>query len=169
MPPARVLLATDLSAVAAGVLRRGLEVALPAGGPRPDVEVLFVHTIGSETSTHFTREQMHRFAEEELWRVARAALPDGPTVRCNVRQGYAAEEIVAEAESWKPDLLVLGTHGASGLERAILGSVAANVVHDALCSVLVVPSAAAVEEERPSDADWVYVPDAEPVGVSGHQ
>ena len=160
MPPARVLLATDLSPTAAGVLRRGLEVALPGDGARPDVEVLFVHTVGSETSVHFTREQMHRFAEEELWRVARAALPDGPLVRCNVRQGYVAEEILAEAESWKPDLLVVGTHGASGLERALLGSVAAQLVRDAPGSVLVVPLAAAAEE-RGTGADWVFVPDAE--------
>lgn len=166
MPPARVLLATDLSPTAVGVLRRGLEVALPGDGARPDVEVLFVHTVGSETSIHFTPEQMHRLAEEELWRVAQAALPDGPTVRCNVRQGYVAEEILAEVESWKPDLLVVGTHGASGLERALLGSVAAQVVHDAPCSVLVVPSAAAAEEERPASADWAYVADDEPVAAS---
>ncbi|HEX5760604.1 MAG TPA: universal stress protein [Thermoanaerobaculia bacterium] len=158
MPPVRVLLATDLSATAVGVLRRGLEVALPAEGARADVEVLFVHTVSSETSIHFTREQMHRFAEEELWRVARTALPDGPLVRCNVRQGYVAEEIIAEAESCKPDLLVVGTHGASGLERALLGSVAAQVVRDAPGSVLVVPPAAAAEECG-TGADWIFVPD----------
>lgn len=170
MPPARVLVATDLSAAAAGVLRRGLDIAAPAGRARPAVEVLFVRTVGSETSLHFSPEQMHRFADDELRRVVAEALPgDGPLPRCVLRKGDPSGEIVAEAESWKPDLLVLGTHGASGLERAILGSVAAHVVHDAPCSVLVVPSDAAAEEERPADADWVYVPDAEPAGVSGHQ
>jgi nucleotide-binding universal stress UspA family protein len=164
VPPARVLVATDLSSAAGGVLRRGLEVALPAGGKRPDIEVLFVHTVASDTSLHFTREQMRRFADEELESVARAALPDGPLVRCNVRQGAAAEEVLAEAESWKPDLLVVGTHGGSRLERALLGSVAARVVHEAACSVLVVPPAA-LAEERTAGADWTWVPDAEPARV----
>lgn len=166
MPPARVLVAIDLTAAAAGVLRRGLDIAAPASLPRPAVEVLFVRTVGSETSLHFSPEQMHRFADEELHRVVAEALPGGgPLPRCVLRKGDPSGEIVAEAESWKPDLLVLGTHGASGLERAILGSVAANVVHDALCSVLVVPSAAAVEEDRPADADWAYVADDEPVAA----
>ncbi|HEX9671108.1 MAG TPA: universal stress protein [Thermoanaerobaculia bacterium] len=166
MPPARILVATDLSAAAGGVLRRGLDLAAPAGGTRPAVQVLFVRTVGSETSLHFSPEQMHRFADEELRRVVAEALPGGPPARCVLRKGDPSGEILAEAESWKPDLLVVGTHGASGLERAILGSVAAHVVHDALCSVLVVPSAAAAAEERPADADWAYVADDEPDEVS---
>jgi nucleotide-binding universal stress UspA family protein len=35
---------------------------------------------------------------------------------------YAADEIVAAAENWRADLIVLGTHGRRGLERLLMGS-----------------------------------------------
>jgi nucleotide-binding universal stress UspA family protein len=50
------------------------------------------------------------------------------------------------------DLAVLGTHGRSGFDRFLVGSVAATVVRQARCSVLVVPPAAARQVVRHHDA-----------------
>ena len=58
--------------------------------------------------------------------------------------GRAAAEIVARAGKTGADMIVMGTHGRSGLEHAILGSVAERVVHHATCPVLVVPARGAV-------------------------
>jgi nucleotide-binding universal stress UspA family protein len=54
------------------------------------------------------------------------------------RDGDAATEIIAAARTFQADLVVLGTHGRTGLTRLLLGSVARNVLHHAPCSVLVV-------------------------------
>jgi nucleotide-binding universal stress UspA family protein len=54
------------------------------------------------------------------------------------RDGDAATEILAAANASNADLIVIGTHGRTGLTRLVLGSVARNVLHHAACSVLIV-------------------------------
>jgi nucleotide-binding universal stress UspA family protein len=54
------------------------------------------------------------------------------------REGDAATEILAWAATTKTDLIVMGTHGRTGLARLVIGSVARNVLQHATCSVLVV-------------------------------
>lgn len=59
------------------------------------------------------------------------------------RAGDPARVIVDEAVARHADLVVVGTHGRSGVARFLLGSVAERVVHLAPCPVLTVPSGAA--------------------------
>ncbi|HYD43279.1 MAG TPA: universal stress protein [Anaeromyxobacter sp.] len=60
------------------------------------------------------------------------------TVNAETVVGEPAAEIVAWARERKTDLLVLGTHGRTGLEHALMGSVAEKVVRRARCPVLTV-------------------------------
>jgi nucleotide-binding universal stress UspA family protein len=53
-------------------------------------------------------------------------------------EGDPAEEIVRYGRDAGADLIVMGTHGRTGLERLLLGSVAEKVLRDASCSVLVI-------------------------------
>ena len=53
-------------------------------------------------------------------------------------QGDPAEEILQLAQSEKADLIVLGTHGRTGLMRVLMGSVAERVLREATCPVLAV-------------------------------
>ncbi|HUK63720.1 MAG TPA: universal stress protein, partial [Dongiaceae bacterium] len=70
--------------------------------------------------------------------------------------GSAAREIVAYATGQAIDLIVIGTHGRTGVSRVLLGSVAEAVVRRAACRVLTVPlhlgaaatSVASPEQER---------------------
>jgi nucleotide-binding universal stress UspA family protein len=55
-----------------------------------------------------------------------------------IRTGDARSVIVDEARKWSADLIVMGSHGYSGLKRLLLGSVAAYVVSHAPCSIEVV-------------------------------
>lgn len=55
-----------------------------------------------------------------------------------VRIGEAGEEILAAATDIKADLVVIGTHGRSGLKHLLLGSVAEEVMRHAPCPVLTV-------------------------------
>jgi hypothetical protein len=59
-------------------------------------------------------------------------------VRHVLLSGDPAEEIVRYGRDTGMDLIVMGTHGRTGLERLLLGSVAEKVLRDAACSVLVV-------------------------------
>ena len=54
-----------------------------------------------------------------------------------VERGSAYAEIVRRADSWHADFVVVGSHGRTGLARAVLGSVAERVALHAHCSVLV--------------------------------
>ena len=63
----------------------------------------------------------------------------GITIEAVVRQGNTAGEILEQATSMKADLLVIGTHGRSGFERLLLGSVAEKVLRKANCPVMTVP------------------------------
>jgi len=62
----------------------------------------------------------------------------GVPARWAVRTSVPYKEIVAEAESARPDLIVMGTQGRGGLDRALLGSVAEKVIRLTPCPVLTV-------------------------------
>jgi nucleotide-binding universal stress UspA family protein len=70
---------------------------------------------------------------------AQAESAPGLTIEAVVREGNTAAEILEQAASMKADLLVIGTHGRSGFERLVLGSVAERVLRKANCPVLTVP------------------------------
>jgi nucleotide-binding universal stress UspA family protein len=70
---------------------------------------------------------------------ASAESAPGVTIDAVLREGNAAWEIVEQATNMKADLLVIGTHGRSGFERLLLGSVAEKVLRKASCPVMTVP------------------------------
>ena len=81
-----------------------------------------------------TRRERDQLAREMTAELQAARL----VVETDHREGDAATGILAAASSSNADLIVMGTHGRTGLARLILGSVARNVLHHASCSVLVV-------------------------------
>jgi nucleotide-binding universal stress UspA family protein len=64
----------------------------------------------------------------------------GFTADASFRLGDARVEILRAAEEWKADLIILGSHGRTGISRWLLGSVAEHVVRHASCSVEVARS-----------------------------
>ncbi len=78
------------------------------------------------------------WAEKTLEQWAAAARAEGLAVRALVRAGVPHREILAVAGEAGIDLIVIGTHGRGGLERALIGSVADRVVRLAACPVLTV-------------------------------
>ena len=63
----------------------------------------------------------------------------GVSIEGDVVEGHAATEIVERAKALPGDLVILGTHGRSGFERLLLGSVTERVLRKAPCPVLSVP------------------------------
>jgi nucleotide-binding universal stress UspA family protein len=76
----------------------------------------------------------------------------GLTVESRVRYGKPAERIVEEAVEFRPDLLLISTHGRSGVSRWRLGSVADKVVRTATCNTLLIGPQAG-EESKWLEAD----------------
>jgi nucleotide-binding universal stress UspA family protein len=73
--------------------------------------------------------------EREAERIA------GREVRTLLTSGSPASEVTRIATEERADLLVAGTHGRTGFERAVLGSVAEDIVRHSPCAVLVVKRA----------------------------
>jgi len=78
-------------------------------------------------------EQAAREKTQELVNRCRAAYQN---VEGEIRTGTAFVEIIGSAREMKADLIVVGTHGRTGLRHLIIGSVAEKVVRKAPCPVL---------------------------------
>jgi nucleotide-binding universal stress UspA family protein len=79
-------------------------------------------------------------------------------VRHVLLAGSPAEEIIQYASEARADLIVLGTHGRTGLERLLMGSVAEKVLRGAPCSVLVVKMPKAGPVTETNEAAEVPIP-----------
>ena len=102
--------------------------------PRSQLNPTFFATV-EETQAKldaWRRQAMERLAS--LSEVFKAA-----GIRCtaSVRMGVPHEEILEEAESIRPDLIIVGSKATSTLTRFLLGGTAGHVVRHAPCSVLV--------------------------------
>jgi nucleotide-binding universal stress UspA family protein len=78
-------------------------------------------------------------ARSAMQTLVAGASKDYPGIEWGVRVGIgAAFEIASEIEAWKPDLVVMGTHGRTGVKRFFMGSVAENVVRHSPVPVFLV-------------------------------
>ena len=79
-----------------------------------------------------------------MWDKVRQLRPLSPDVPVEYRlaAGDAAAEVVCAAAAAASDLIVMGTHGRSGLKHLLMGSVAERVVRQATCPVLTVKAPA---------------------------
>ena len=82
--------------------------------------------------------QMEDSAERELPKIAGAEECAGLEVEEAIAHGDAASEIVRVARERGADLIVISSHGRTGLGRILFGSTAESVVRHAHCPVLVV-------------------------------
>ena len=103
----------------------------------PDVAVLEVQRVW---------EDQRAWVERELAERVTAATARGLTARWVFKTGGAPESIVETAAEEHADLIVIGTHGRTGLTRLVIGSVAERVVRLAPCPVLTMKPAAVPPE-----------------------
>jgi nucleotide-binding universal stress UspA family protein len=139
-----ILLTTDFSeaseeAVAkAGVLARGVGVKLTVlyvHGHPPAAPEAFVPAEKVVTSDYLDAE-----AHKALEGLKESLLADVESVDLvTVEHASAPLAICDYADKHGVDLIVIGTHGRTGMTRLMIGSVAEKVVRHASCAVLVVP------------------------------
>lgn len=94
-----------------------------------------------------TAKMRSRLIERLETALPKPALND-PHVSTELAEGVPYERILELAEERKIDIIILNTHGKSGLERALLGSTAERVVRGAHVPVLSVPPVAESEDHR---------------------
>jgi nucleotide-binding universal stress UspA family protein len=133
----KILLAVDGSEHSRKALEAALEFARLSGA-----EVLLVHFQERDISKTGVYDLETQTEGMELVRTAEAMLEKAgvrtQAVMRPIMYGYAAQEILAEAGVFKPDLIVMGSRGLSDFIGLLLGSVAHKVMHFAPCPVLVV-------------------------------
>jgi nucleotide-binding universal stress UspA family protein len=137
----RILYPTDFSSYSNQAYFHAVALAENHGA---QLTILYVYQdSGGESDRAYWQEQLEQIRP----------LDPGILVRHVFLQGDPAVEIVRYARDSASDLIVMGTHGRTGLERLLMGSVAEKVMRDAPCSVLVVklPKGIAVPE-RPEPA-----------------
>ena len=78
------------------------------------------------------------YPNPEIRRMLEAVVPADPNVKFehHLVLGTPADDIISLATEQKVDLIVIGTHGRTGLKRVLMGSVAEAVVRGAHCPVL---------------------------------
>ncbi len=138
----RIVCPTDFSPTADVAVRYAASLARAYGA-----ELVLLHVLpqlhyplrglGMATAFPHLQEELHTRANERL-QAAVVAAGDAGTVRTELRDGDAYEGILGAAHDLGADLIVMGTHGHTGLKHALLGSTAERVVRLAECPVLTV-------------------------------
>lgn len=110
----------------------------------PDAEVhvftvidMALVALGHDTDETLLMDTLQRQANE-LVNIATRVLGD-KTFVFSSEVGYPVDEILQKVEELHCDLLIMGTHGRTGLDHFIIGSVAEKVLRLAQCNTLVVP------------------------------
>ncbi|MBI5252578.1 MAG: universal stress protein [Desulfomonile tiedjei] len=85
-------------------------------------------------------DTVEKTAQERLDEVGEKFRREVPTTKTFSRVGIPGEEIVKLAEQESADLIIMGTHGRTGLSHLLVGSTAETVVRRASCPVLTVRS-----------------------------
>jgi len=75
-------------------------------------------------------------ARQELDKLAKEEIPSGMTVKTIIKTGKPFIEIIETAGELNVDLIIIATHGRSGMEHILFGSTAEKVVRKAPCPVL---------------------------------
>jgi nucleotide-binding universal stress UspA family protein len=139
----KILAPTDLSELSCVGLRYAFETAREQGG---EVIVYLTVPIGEDwfpSSEGVNPERDYAAREKKkLDEFLRERFPDEMNrlaVRQKVEVGAAAPAIVEAAEREGVDMIIMSTHGRTGLKHILIGSVTEKVVERAPCPVLVVP------------------------------
>lgn len=141
VPIEHVLCAVDLSPASAHALRHARAWAWCYGATLRVLHVApFPQALVSATGQSVvlpTRPLEAIRADVEQF--VKTALTSDSLPELQVLQGHAVDTIVEEAGRRPRSLLFMGTHGVTGLQRMLLGSVTETVAHRAACPLLVVP------------------------------
>jgi nucleotide-binding universal stress UspA family protein len=140
-----VLLPTDFSHYALYAMKYAVAIARKYEGTVHILHVLdsSLFSVGSGHGFWLTKadaekllESMHVHAENRLDQLKRIAEEEGVDAEFHIVQGKPASEIIGKAEEFDCDMVVIATHGRTGFDHVVFGSVCEKVVRSATVPVL---------------------------------
>lgn len=141
----RILVPVDFSSCSKLALQSALRLAEHFDS---SVEVMYAYSLPALVPSHVApitggmsesiATEEARDARDRLQLLLRSQGARGKRASPRTVNGPAADSIIRRAHDLAPDLIVMGTHGRSGLSRMVLGSVASNVLRRSPCAVMTV-------------------------------
>jgi nucleotide-binding universal stress UspA family protein len=135
-----VLVATDFSEGSDEALERAIEIAMPSKAP---IEILHVIELseGFPFGTYYDADYGALYASVDRELVTRANRVRAAGLACETKivDGFASTEIAKRGREIDAGVIVVGTHGRTGLAHVVMGSVAERVVRRSTSPVLTVP------------------------------
>lgn len=138
MKAQKIVVATDFSEASLLAVETAFNLA-----PSESVTFYLVHVLEMPAPGEFIAatpplEEVHEEIRRRLEELIPRNLEEGVTVKTQIITGRPPRAIADLAEEKGADLIVVGTHGRSGLARLLLGSTAEGLLRHAPCQVLVV-------------------------------
>lgn len=142
----KILAPIDFSEISMEAMRGAMELAKDVGAEVHLAHVVTPHNhyiplplaTNAEQSRELVREAaMMEQAEEELRRIKKDEFGDSAKVITLAAVGHPVQKLIDYAKENEIDLIVLATHGRSGAEHLLSGSVTEKIARTAPCSVLV--------------------------------
>lgn len=145
-PMQRILVPIDFSETSERAVARAVEIARMSGG---NITLLHVGVVPHFYATELGMsgpsgalyaqlgQEVARQQRDRIDRLQADAIPGDIASRAVVRDGFPPEEVLGQVADGKHDLVVMGTHGRTGVRRALLGSVTERVLRECPVPVLV--------------------------------
>ena len=119
-------------------LGRACDLSKSAGS---EISVLYVIPRYEEMMDFFKTETIKKSLYQEAEKIVagakKLAAKQGAQIKAVVLEGHAGDKIVEIADTMKHDLIVVGTHGWRGMNKAIMGSTAERIIVYASCPILI--------------------------------
>ena len=144
--PKNILVPTDFSKYANAALKKAVDIAT-----QHDTEIYLLHVINEQIQQraydYFFSYEVVKQLEKEGVKASRDKLKEEDEgiikekkikVIFDVKNGVPSEVILSEQKAKKIDLIVIASHGKTGLLKQLMGSVADKVIKGAKCPVIVV-------------------------------
>jgi nucleotide-binding universal stress UspA family protein len=139
-----IVFATDFSPASEPALRKAIEMARKEGA-----ELIVAHVYAPPASLSHSgvaddlveaeiEDKVRKDVEKQLEPVLARARAEGLRVRGEILAGHVAKRLAETAAKNGASMVVIGTHGRTGIKKLVMGSIAGQVVATAPCPVLTV-------------------------------
>jgi len=143
----KILVPTDLSENADNALEFAKKLVIQNGG---EIILLFTYYAVYDFAAQATRiiGQIEKDAKKALKKAIKKNNPENLPMDYRIVQGTVEDAVDSAAKGLNIDLVIMGTQGASGLKKALLGTNTADVIKQVRVPVLAVPSGATYDRVK---------------------
>lgn len=150
----RILVPTDGSEETQTVLHQAVKLAATTGAT---IDALYVADarltdVAPEEAKDAVEAALENEGKQATGTIAEAAADHDVHVNRVISEGVPHQAILQHAQEQEIDLIVMGTHGRTGIERQLMGSVAERIVRQAPIPVVTIP----LSEESPDTPDRAF-------------